>query len=150
VTKSGRIEHLLQNLADDHVIEPVHGDANAPPEERATIETIRAFVEDYSQGHAVSSVAAVVHIITDMVRVTAPEADVQALPNLIDRAADAIGREQREARLDEPRESAPDRTRIGQNGLPDRRAYTLIIEGLLFGDTLSLLGERRQKWLDSR
>ncbi|WP_251134087.1 hypothetical protein [Rhodomicrobium sp. Az07] len=34
VTKSGRIEHLLQNLTDDHVIEPVHGDADTPAGER--------------------------------------------------------------------------------------------------------------------
>ncbi|MBT3071668.1 hypothetical protein KKP04_12420 [Rhodomicrobium sp. Az07] len=54
-------------------------DANATPEARATIETIRAFIGDYSQGHATSSVADVVRTVADIVRVTAPEADVELL-----------------------------------------------------------------------
>jgi integrase len=52
-------------------------DANATPEARATPKTIRAFIEAYSQGHATSSVAGVVQLVADMVRVTATDADVQ-------------------------------------------------------------------------
>lgn len=52
-------------------------DTNATPEARATVDILRRFAEEYSRGHAVSSVAAVVRIIADMVRVTAPTADVQ-------------------------------------------------------------------------
>ncbi|WKW50150.1 tyrosine-type recombinase/integrase [Rhodomicrobium lacus] len=52
-------------------------DANATSEARASLDTIRAFIDDYARDHAASSVAAVVRVIADMVRVTATDADVR-------------------------------------------------------------------------
>ncbi len=47
------------------------------PVERATQDNIKDFIEDYSANHAASSVGAVIRVVADMVRVTAPATDVR-------------------------------------------------------------------------
>lgn len=60
-------------------------DVQARPANRANTASLQSFISAYAEGHARSSVAAVVRTIADMVRVTEPEADCQWIYNLAHR-----------------------------------------------------------------
>ncbi len=57
-------------------------DEKAKPVERATVVNIHDFIAAYAADHAQSSVAAVVHVIGDIIRVTSPDADVPWIASL--------------------------------------------------------------------
>ena len=113
----------------------------AKPVDRATAANLHAFIDAYSADHAQSSVAAVVHVIGNIVRVTSPEADIPWIANLARRI-------KRKARPVKPtaRRRSPliHLIRLG-DGLMERGQATLVDDpsagALMFRDGLMIVIE---------
>jgi len=116
-------------------------DEKAKPVDRANAVNIHDFIHVYSVDHAQSSVAAVVHVIGDLVRVTSPEADIPWIANLARRI-------KRKARPQKPtaqrRSPLIHLIRLGDM-LMDRGQATLIDDAaagaLMFRDGLMIVTE---------